>query len=213
MPRTSRRGGGSSSPASPAQHTIFAPVTDFEGSVAGVAFVKGRGETADPRALAYFRRRGYGIGRKVEPPAKEDRPIPAAIQTVGTKLRDAAVDPRKRDFLPPVNAGKANPHGPFVVAPEIHGPSPKGIRPGDVHVGNPAAQDAAESALAEEVLLQGAPATEAVPDAGDTDAIEAPAKNASADDWRAFAIAQGMDADEAEKASRAELIERYGDAG
>jgi hypothetical protein len=31
-------------------------------------------------------------------------------------IRDAAVDPRPEDFLPPTNAGQANPHGPEVVA-------------------------------------------------------------------------------------------------
>ncbi len=50
---------------------------------------------------------------------------------VGTRLRDAAVDPRPGDFLPPVNAGKSgeegNPHGPNVYAPGIHGE--QGIRP------------------------------------------------------------------------------------
>lgn len=50
---------------------------------------------------------------------------------VGTRLRDAAVDPREGDFLPPVNAGKSgeegNPHGESVYAPEIH--ASQGIRP------------------------------------------------------------------------------------
>jgi hypothetical protein len=31
---------------------------------------------------------------------------------VGTPLRDAAVDPKPEDFLAPINAGEANPHGP-----------------------------------------------------------------------------------------------------
>lgn len=42
----------------------------------------------------------------------------------GTPLRDAAVNPKPSDFLPPTNAGVAgpggNPHGPNVISPEIH---------------------------------------------------------------------------------------------
>jgi len=49
----------------------------------------------------------------------------------GTPMRDAAVDPKPGDFLPPVNAGKVgedgNPHGPNVYAPGIH--AVQGIRP------------------------------------------------------------------------------------
>ena len=43
----------------------------------------------------------------------------------GTRLRDAAVDPRDTDFLAPSNAGEVgdlgNPHGPTVVSPGLHG--------------------------------------------------------------------------------------------
>ncbi|MEV8177197.1 Ig-like domain-containing protein [Cellulosimicrobium funkei] len=50
---------------------------------------------------------------------------------IGTRLRDAAVDPRPDDFLPPTNAGEpgelGNPHGPTVVSPEIH--ASQGVRP------------------------------------------------------------------------------------
>lgn len=38
----------------------------------------------------------------------------------GTRLRDAAVDPRPEDYRPPTNAGEpgelGNPHGPHVIA-------------------------------------------------------------------------------------------------
>lgn len=71
-------------------------------------------------------------------------------QQIGTPLRDAAVDPRSDDFLPPSNAGKAgeigNPHGPTVISPEIHasqGVHP--VTPGDVS-GTAATQEAAETA-------------------------------------------------------------------
>ena len=74
---------------------------------------------------------------------------------VGSPLRDAAVDPKPWDFLPPTNAGEADPHGPLVVAPGIHGDGPKGIRPGDVLVHDTDAQAAAETALAQAVLVEG----------------------------------------------------------
>lgn len=45
-------------------------------------------------------------------------------KTHGTPLRDASVNPRSTDFLPPSNAGvkgeNGNPHGPKVVSPGIH---------------------------------------------------------------------------------------------
>ncbi len=58
-----------------------------------------------------------------------------ATQQLGTKLRDAAVDPLPGDFLGPINAGvegpEGNPHGPNVVNPEIHGlEENRGIVPG-----------------------------------------------------------------------------------
>ncbi|MCK0516973.1 hypothetical protein [Williamsia sp. DF01-3] len=38
---------------------------------------------------------------------------------IGARIRDAAVDPQPEDFLAPVNAGKADPHGPDVRAIEV----------------------------------------------------------------------------------------------
>ena len=78
---------------------------------------------------------------------------------VGSPLRDAAVDPKPWDFLPPINVGEADPHGPLVVAPGIHGVGPKPIRGGEVFVDNPDKQEKAETDLAEEVLVEGKPAT------------------------------------------------------
>lgn len=70
-------------------------------------------------------------------------------QQIGTHLRDAAVDPRPDDFLPPTNAGAerplGNPHGPTVVSPEIHGQeSVRTIRPGLVS-SSPATQSDEET--------------------------------------------------------------------
>lgn len=74
-------------------------------------------------------------------------------EQVGTRLRDAAVDPRPDDFLPPTNAGEpgelGNPHGPSVVSPEVHateGVHP--VRPGAVS-SDPAVQSAEETAHVE----------------------------------------------------------------
>lgn len=68
---------------------------------------------------------------------------------VGTKLRDAAVDPRPSDFLPPTNAGATgelgNPHGPHVVSPGIHGlQDVRPINPGPVS-SDPDVQEASET--------------------------------------------------------------------
>lgn len=233
---TRSRGSGQSN----AKTKVFAPNGRFSGTRAGVVFKDGVGEVdrkADAAAVAYFERQGYGIGKKPKGDAVEEpeRPVDAreaARVTVGTPLRDAAVDPRPEDFLAPVNAGKADPHGPLVVAPEIHHDSPKGLRPGVVHVDDPDQQEAEEKALAEKVLIEGAPKDEVIatfdPDESDMGPIgmsdpgsveagvaaakadEAPAKNASAEAWRAHAVAHGMDPDEAKGASRADLIARFG---
>lgn len=40
---------------------ITTPVEGFTGTVAGVHFANGVGETDDPIALGYFERRGYGV--------------------------------------------------------------------------------------------------------------------------------------------------------
>ena len=64
-------------------------------------------------------------------------------QLIGTKLRDAAVDPRPTDFLGPTNAGVVgeggNPHGNHVVNPQIR--DSRNPIPGTV--GTPAQQETA----------------------------------------------------------------------
>lgn len=169
---------------------VHAPVKGFNGMVAGVQFRDGVADTdkdTPPGVLAYFRRHGYGIGSKPEPVEVPEPPDPREVteRKVGTALRDAAVDPRDDDFLAPTNAGKANPHGPEVVSPEIH--ASQGVRPvkgGDVHVDEPATQDSEEKAHATEVLEDGATVAASV---------ERPAGNASRDEWAAYAEAQGVD--------------------
>lgn len=78
--------------------TVHSPVEGFTGTVAGVEFAKGTGETSDQGALAYFRRKGYGIGEPATTPEEPEAPAPADPQVVaGTPLRDAAVDPDETD--------------------------------------------------------------------------------------------------------------------
>ncbi len=117
-------------------------VLEFKDGVAEV-------EDLNDGAKAYLKANGYGVGssRPSTPDAPPEPPDPRKGQDeqVGTRIRDGAVDPAKGDFLGPTNAGKANPHGPKVVNPEIH--ASEGTRPvkaGEVHVDDPAAQDKAE---------------------------------------------------------------------
>ncbi|GAB2646298.1 hypothetical protein GCM10027169_13100 [Gordonia jinhuaensis] len=42
---------------------ITAPVKDFSGTVAGVDFVEGVGDTDDENAIAYFERQGYEVSK------------------------------------------------------------------------------------------------------------------------------------------------------
>lgn len=143
---------------------IKSPVKDFTGTQTygdtvltfkdGVAEHDGE---LKPSIRHYLHGAGYKVGGKAGADV-DDAPVPADPREVthvqgGTPLRDAAVDPRKDDFLAPTNAGKSgeagNPHGPNVIAPGIHGN--QGIRPvkaGEVHVDKPAAQDKAETAHA-----------------------------------------------------------------
>jgi hypothetical protein len=105
---------------------VIAPQKGFTGTVAGVRFRDGKGDTDDEVALAYFRRKGYGIGR--DKPTGVGAGKRAAREVAETAadprfiepehrgpIRDAAVDPAPGDHLAPVNAGKpgkaGNPHG------------------------------------------------------------------------------------------------------
>lgn len=200
---------------------ITSPVEGFKGTVAGVEFVDGKAETDNKAALDYFRKRGYGIGNS-KPTGKRaaDQPEPAdprkvSTARVGTPVRDGAVDPHEDDYLGPTNAGQANPHGPLVVAPEIHASGTGPIHPGDVHVDDPAAQDAQETALAEAVLVQNkdvpAATTAAAQanDAKDTPA-EAPSGSASKADWQAYARSTGASDADLDGLTRDQLRDTFG---
>ena len=181
---------------------VHSPVEGFKGTVAGVDFKDGVGETDNDNAIAYFRRKGYGIsGSKPTGTSPTEAPEPAdprevSDQRVGTPIRDAAVDPNPaKDFLAPTNAGQANPHGPDVVNPEVH--ASQGVRPvkgGEVHV------DAAETEHAEQ-------ATDGTPVPGSETAAEL--KGQALDDaLEAAGLPKSGTADE----KRARLAEHRGEA-
>jgi len=119
-------------------------------------------------------------------------------QPVGTRLRDAAVNPKPVDYLPPTNAGLADPHGPLVVSPGIHGAPGRPVTPGPVA---PAAeQERVETADSVEVR--------------DVEVAEPPRSGSGSakDAWVVYAISQGADPDEAGLLTRDALIEQYGSA-
>lgn len=208
---------------------ITAPNRGYNGISAGVVFKDGVGETDNPGALAYFRKAGYEIEGDQDPdadrfpkarttPAPEgewERPVPDTV-SLGSPLRDAAVDPiPSKDFLPPTNAGLADPHGPLVVSPGLHGVPPAPITPGPVDVDDVRAQEATETAIAEEVLVNNTPATEVTRLAEEQRAEaglpgDAPAKRDPKPVWVEYATSQGMDAAEAEAMSKADLVEKFG---
>jgi hypothetical protein len=201
---------------------VTSPVAGFNGTVAGVQFEDGKAETDSAAALAYFARHRYGIGSsKPTPPERPEPADPREVSAVrvGTPVRDGAVDPRPGDYLGPTNAGQANPHGPLVVNPEIHGSGPTPIHPGDVHTDDPAAQDAQETALTEAVLVENADVTAATVQAAQgNDARDAPPEppggKASKSDWRAYALAQpGVTEADIDGLTRDQLRDRYSSEG
>lgn len=155
---------------------VEAPNKEYNGpGPGGVVFENGVAETDDENALNYYRGAGYKVSGKVESPVEEapEPPDPREVteSVVGTRLRDASVDPEPSDFLAPLNAGKDNPHGSTVVSPEIHASGPSGIRPGEVFVEDVDKQEKREKAFAEARLVQQETAAEAnraeVPDLED----------------------------------------------
>lgn len=223
---------------------ITAPVEGYSGSIGAVEFVDGVAHTVDEAVIAYCRDAGYGIGSgKPDVPEAPEPPDPrelenGGIAVVGTRLRDAAVDPKDSDFLPPTNAGKANPHGSEVVAPGIHAVETQVVRAGAV-ASDAGAQSAAETKHAA-ALLGGQQVTKvvgvAVPDleargplglsdpgsaavgaaqanddgaAADASLPEVPAGNASKDAWREYALATGAAEADIEDLTRDELRDRY----
>lgn len=144
---------------------IVSPIEGYNGTdTFGTTTLVFKDGTADAKdvpdgVLAYLRGCGFTVdGKTVEQPAPPT-PVDSREVTekqIGTKARDAAVDPEPEDFLAPVNAGKADPHGPEVVAPQIHAAKEQPIRPGEVS-DDAKVQDKAESEHAAEVLIEESP--------------------------------------------------------
>ncbi|XVU25804.1 hypothetical protein ACQPZJ_01730 [Actinoplanes sp. CA-054009] len=193
---------------------IIAPNREYNGTVGDVQFKDGVADTDNPAILAYCRSAGYEVDGDVVTPQQE--PTPADPRDVGdgligTPLRDAAVDPKPGDFLPPINAGEKNPHGPDVVSPEIHaaaGPTP--IVPGLVST-DADVQAARESDGARLALIEQQPAGDVVAQLADEPPVEPPAGNASAEEWRAYAVNhRGVAEAEVAGMKRDDLREKYG---
>lgn len=155
---------------------VEAPNKDYNGPGPGDAvFENGVAEVEDDNALNYYRGAGYKVSGTVDNPVDEapEPPDPRKVgdEVLGTRLRDAAVDPKPEDFLAPLNAGEENPHGSKVVSPEIHASGPSGIRPGEVFVEDTAKQEKRESEFAEARLVERVTAAKAtereIPDLDD----------------------------------------------
>jgi hypothetical protein len=58
-----------------AKHTIETPVEGFNGLVAGVRFVDGKGSTDDEGAIAYFERQGYTVSGEVLDEVEREFPL------------------------------------------------------------------------------------------------------------------------------------------
>lgn len=76
----------------------------------------------------------------------------------------------------------------------------------------PGSEDAERYAALAEDPASGWRCAESDPEPGPI-ALERPTKSASKADWKAYAVDQGMDEDEAEKATRDELAAKYADGG
>lgn len=132
--------------------------------------------------------------------AVDSRELAPAL--VGTRLRDAAVNPEPGDFLEPTNAGEADPHGPEVVNPELH--ASQGVRPVKPgNVGDESTQDDAEPAHAEQLQTPTETGAEQVTDA------EQPAGNASRSEWFDYAVSTGHHRDSLEDFTRDEIRDLF----
>lgn len=142
---------------------IKAPNSEYSGTIGDVRFVDGEAETDNQAVINYCRTAGYEVDGSTDtenPPATRPEALPPdprehTDEVLGTRLRDAAVDPKPGDFLPPTNAGAegelGNPHGPHVVAPGIHASETGPIVPGPV--GDPDTQQDRETRVAERVFV------------------------------------------------------------
>ncbi|MBM0275327.1 hypothetical protein [Micromonospora tarensis] len=221
---------------------IEAPDPSYNGRIGDVEFKDGVATTDNRAVIQYCQGAGYKVsGKTLNLRDEAEVPDPRHLDdgALGTRLRDAAVDPREGDFLPPTNAGQANPHGPEVVAPGIHavaGPGPIVPGPvgrleqteggGQVVITDTAEQQRRETTAAEQVFLQrrsvpevttelGAAVGQPAPEASEQPAEqqpEPPAGNASQADWADWVIATypDLDKDAVRAMKRDDLRAEYG---
>lgn len=184
---------------------ITAPNGAYNGTIGDVTFTNGVAETDNLAIISYCQGAGYDVDGHTADQAEPDEVVDSRdverVQT-GTRLRDAAVDPRPEDFMVPTNAGQADPHGPAVVAPGVHAAPPAPIVPGPVS-DDPDEQQAKETDVAQRVLVDGEPATVVAE-------VSRPAQSANKAAWVDYAVSQGADRGEAEESTKAELIDEYG---
>lgn len=204
---------------------IYAPNPDYSGDYfwgdgTHTVFEGGVAELEDEpgvAVLAYLKANGYGIDK---PAPKDDAELPAPpdprdaeVNQVGTRLRDAAVNPQPGDFLAPINAGKpgpeGNPHGPNVVSPEIHGSVGQAIAPGPVST-DPEVQEAKEAELAQRTRIDSEPVPEVTADLGKSGEVGEPKGNASREEWAAYAKSRGASDEQLEDKSRDDIRAEYG---
>ncbi|SDM77305.1 hypothetical protein [Streptomyces wuyuanensis] len=169
---------------------IESPDPQFTGTgPGGIHFQDGVAETDNPAIIGYCQGAGYKVNGEAltdNPPAARVTavPDPRFVQDVGdTAPLRDAAVDPRPGDVPPSNAGIANPHGPLVVAPGIGAPPVVEAPDGDGVV----------------------PATEVNQ--------EPPARSASKATWVEYAVAQGLLREDAEKATRDQLADRYSGGG
>jgi hypothetical protein len=151
---------------------------EFQTSIGATALTFHDGEAEydgelSPGVQSYLLQAGYkldGTAAKAARLESDDTPVGGTVDArdittvqVGTPARDGAVDPRPEDFLAPVNAGEADPHGPEVVSPGIHAEGERVVAAGPVLPGQE--QEATEKRLAEKLLVDNEPVS--TPTGGD----------------------------------------------
>lgn len=110
---------------------IQTPVKGFTGTVAGVTFADGAGETEDSAALAYFARQGYEIIAEEKPKEPTEREVlitEAKGLGLDTKGKNAEIEKRIADHKAKQTAPQTPPTGDENKTPGSDG---DGKTPGD----------------------------------------------------------------------------------